>query len=107
MVTECESTRNVCCSSGSPCCGSDLINTENQATIPWINAIMDTPVGFVPQVKTELQFNDMLGAWKARWGMGRMNFKVAPGLYAIGNPDSDSPVLVSANYKLSFDRITL
>ena len=34
-----------------------------------------------------------------------MNYNVDPGLYALGNPDSASPVLVSANYKLSFDRL--
>jgi acetyl-CoA decarbonylase/synthase complex subunit gamma len=32
-----------------------------------------------------------------------MDYKVDPGLYAIGNPDENSIVLVSANYKLSFD----
>jgi acetyl-CoA decarbonylase/synthase complex subunit gamma len=28
---------------------------------------------------------------------------VEPGLYAVGTPDANAPVLVSANYKLSFD----
>ena len=32
-----------------------------------------------------------------------MNYKVDPGLYALGAPDADSPVLVSANFKMSFD----
>jgi len=32
-----------------------------------------------------------------------MRYSVPPGLYAVGNPDADSPVLVSANYKMSFD----
>lgn len=34
-----------------------------------------------------------------------MSYKVDPGLYALGNPGSESPVLVSANYKMSFDRL--
>jgi acetyl-CoA decarbonylase/synthase complex subunit gamma len=34
-----------------------------------------------------------------------MDFMVPPGLYAIGHPDSDSPVLVTANYKMSYDII--
>lgn len=38
-----------------------------------------------------------------RWGFGRSHYRVAPGLYAIGTPTTESPVLVSANYKLSFD----
>lgn len=46
---------------------------------------------------------DHLGACKARWGIGRMNYLVPPGLYAIGAPDSDSPVIVTANYKMTYD----
>ena len=46
---------------------------------------------------------DRWGAIKARWGVGRMNYLVEPGLYALNNPDEDSPVLVTANYKLTFD----
>jgi hypothetical protein len=38
-----------------------------------------------------------------RWGLGRMRYSIAPGLYAVGNPSSDSPVLVTANYKMTFD----
>ncbi len=34
-----------------------------------------------------------------------MRFKVDPGLYALGAPDADSPVLISANFKMSFDRL--
>ena len=34
-----------------------------------------------------------------------MNYKVEPGLYALGDPDRSSPVLVSANYKLTFDAL--
>jgi hypothetical protein len=34
-----------------------------------------------------------------------MDYSVPPGLYAVGNPGAQSPVLVSANYKLSFDRL--
>ncbi len=34
-----------------------------------------------------------------------MRFRVEPGLYAAGSPTQESPVLVSANYKMSFDRL--
>jgi acetyl-CoA decarbonylase/synthase complex subunit gamma len=34
-----------------------------------------------------------------------MNYKVDPGLYALGNPNGQSPVLVTANYKMSFDKL--
>jgi hypothetical protein len=38
-----------------------------------------------------------------RWGIGRDRFSIAAGLYAIGAPTSSSPVLVTANYKMTFD----
>jgi acetyl-CoA decarbonylase/synthase complex subunit gamma len=34
-----------------------------------------------------------------------MHYTVEPGLYALGQPDHRSPVLVTANYKMSFDRL--
>jgi hypothetical protein len=34
-----------------------------------------------------------------------MGYAVDPGLYALGNPDRSSAVLVTANYKLTFDRL--
>ena len=57
----------------------------------------------VKVVSSSLSFGDILGAWRVRWGIGRMNYTVKSGLYAVGKPDNDSPVLVSANYKLTFD----
>jgi len=59
----------------------------------------------IPRVPTELGWADRLGGWKARWAIGRMKYSVEPGIYAVGNPDADSPVFVSANYKMSFDRL--
>lgn len=38
-----------------------------------------------------------------RWGIGRYDYRIEPGLYAVGRPDAEAPVLVTANYKLSFD----
>ncbi len=34
-----------------------------------------------------------------------MRYRIDPGLYALGAPDADSPVLISANFKMSFDRL--
>jgi CO dehydrogenase/acetyl-CoA synthase gamma subunit (corrinoid Fe-S protein) len=34
-----------------------------------------------------------------------MDYKVEPGLYAVGTPDDKAPVLVTANYKMTFDRL--
>jgi len=59
----------------------------------------------IMHTSTELTFHDILGSWKTRWGINRMNFKVEPGLYSVGKPDSSSTVLVTANYKMTFDRL--
>ena len=48
---------------------------------------------------------DRLAAWKARWGINRLAYRVKPGLYSLGSPAADSPVFASANYKLSFDAL--
>ena len=34
-----------------------------------------------------------------------MHYTIEPGLYALGNPNPQSPVLVTANYKMSFDKL--
>lgn len=57
----------------------------------------------IGRVSTVLCWSDRLGGWKARWGIGRMNYVVDAGLYAVGEPDGDSEVFVTANYKMSFD----
>lgn len=48
---------------------------------------------------------DHFGSVMARIGIIRNNYKVNPGLYCVGNPTADSPVLVTANYKLSLDNL--
>jgi len=59
--------------------------------------------GRIPQVSSALTYCDRWGSIKARWGVGRMHYAVDPGLYALGSPDESSPVLVTANYKMTFD----
>ncbi len=63
------------------------------------------PAREVTIVSTRLKASDIWGGWKARWTMGRMDYTVKPGLYGVGQPDVDSPVLVTANYKLTFDHL--
>jgi hypothetical protein len=58
-----------------------------------------------PTVSTRLDVSDYWGAIKVRWGFGRNNYRVEPGLYKVGNPNSESDVFISANYKLSFDAL--
>ncbi len=69
----------------------------------FVSGSMETAVGKVACVESALTFGDRLGGWKVRWNIGRMSYKVDPGLYALGHPDEDSPVFVSANFKMSFD----
>jgi len=72
---------------------------------PFVIGSVETPEGRVPQVSSSWTKADYLGTFKARWGIGRMHYTVDPGLYALGRPDEKSPVLVTANYKMSFDRL--
>jgi len=67
--------------------------------------VIETPAGPVPVVGATLRLRDHVGTARVRLGFGRMRYTVAPGLYALGNPDRQSPVLVTANYKLSFDHL--
>lgn len=87
---------------GTSCCGSDkspLAPSEVTKVLRQGDA--------VPVVQDRLTFSDRLGGWKVRMGIGRSRYRVAPGLYAIGAPDSSSPVLVTANYKLTFDSLRI
>jgi acetyl-CoA decarbonylase/synthase complex subunit gamma len=72
---------------------------------PFVTDAVETCAGAVPRVSAHLKAIDRLGAFKVRWGIGRMDYTVEPGLYAVGAPDDRSPVLVTANYKMSFDRL--
>ena len=52
-----------------------------------------------------ITFTHHVDHFLARWGINRMGHKVEPGLYRIGSPTTESPVLASANYTLSFDAL--
>ena len=81
-MSECCSKENACC------CGKPA-----------------SPYESVPSVTASLRAKDVFGSFKARWGIGRMNYKVEPGLYRVNSASENSPVLVSANYKLTFDTV--
>lgn len=74
---------------------------EKSIITDWI----ETQTGNIPRVTAELSKKDKWNNLKARIGIHRMNYHVEPGIYAKGNPTPDSMVLVSANYKLSFDTL--
>ncbi len=73
----------------------------------WMTSHIDTDIGKIPGISTLLTQKDKLGHLKIRLGIRRMKYSVLPGLYGVGNPDSNSPVLVTANYKLSFDKLRM
>ncbi len=70
-----------------------------------IDGFVDTPIGPIKRIKTTLMRKDTLQDCHARIKIKRNNFRINTGLYAVGNPDKDSPVLVTANYKLTFDKL--
>ena len=58
-----------------------------------------------PQLSTTLVFADTLKRWGFRWGIGRMRARFEPGLYRIGEPTPDSPVIVTCNYRMTVDAV--
>jgi len=72
---------------------------------PWIVGRIPMLDRTIPVVSTTLSRADVIGGWKVRWDIGRKSYTVPPGLFAVGKPTVDSPVLVTANYKLTFDRL--
>ena len=97
------------CCEPSACCGGASAggrpDSYTKESSTWIDRHIDTPAGSIPVAKTNLSRRDRLGNVKIRLGLGRMSYKIKPCLYGIGDPLSDSPVFVSANYKLSFDAL--
>ena len=94
----------VCCGS-PPGPQSSSLEKPGYQLLGFVDNFIDTPCGPVPRVKTKLELSDHLGTLTARLGIKRNQYKIAPGLYCVGNPDQDSPVLVTANYKLTFDSL--
>ena len=106
--TDVERLNGVSSTPAEPCRGSpaepesDPFERPGYDRCNFVENFIDTPVGQIPRVKTSLDRSDFLGTLKVRLGIGRDNYKISPGLYCIGNPGPDAPVLVSANYRLTF-----
>ncbi len=115
---ECTSTQPIGIQASMPdpvqdevCCGTPPGPASSRYERPgylvyhFVEEFVDTPIGPVPRIKTRLNYRDHLGTIAARWAINRQNYKVAPGLYCIGTPNPESPVLVTANYKLTLDTL--
>lgn len=95
-----------CCQSGdckpaTPAGRPVYVNPKG--TQPFITGFLDTKAGQIPLISTHWDRADRWGLVKVRWGLGRMKYRVEPGLYGVGEPTEGSEVFVTANYKLSFD----
>jgi hypothetical protein len=80
-------SKSCCCSTGS-----NIVAPDARPSIPE-----------VPEISSSLGWRDRMGMFKFRWGIRRMSYAIAPGLYRIGSPGENSPVLVTSNLKLTFD----
>lgn len=66
---------------------------------------LQLPVGKIKKISTSLTKKDILDGMLIRLNINRNKYAIEPGLYAIGNPDENSSVIVSANYKFTFDKL--
>jgi hypothetical protein len=95
----------------APCCGpkqgppSSPYERPGYRMCRFVVDFVETTVGAVPRIKTSLKFPDLAGTIRARLGISRDRYLVAPGLYCVGTPGPEAPVMVTANYKLSFDNL--
>jgi hypothetical protein len=56
-----------------------------------------------PKIDSNWSREDVWGALRVRSSIGRNRYRVNPGLYKLGNPGKEAEVIVTSNYKLSFD----
>lgn len=92
------------CCGPTPCCGSAPAPYD-YGPEPYVTGAVETFAGPVKRVATELAAGDVRGGWRVRLGIGRSDYRVRPALYAVGEPDDASPVLVTGNYKLTLDTL--
>jgi CO dehydrogenase/acetyl-CoA synthase delta subunit len=81
-----------------PCCGPLI-------TAPLVFHKVGSTNNGITFTSSKLSKKDVWDNIKVRWTSSRMSYAVKPGLYAIGHPDKESEVLVTANYKLTFDHL--
>ena len=95
----------------APCCGDQASEPGSPDEKPgyrlwgFVADFVQTPAGKVPRVHSRLDRHDRIGTVLSRLGIGRDSYSIAPGLYGVGSPDAGSPVMVTANYKLTFDSL--
>ena len=93
------------CCGGPPPPGASEFDRPGYVLQPFVLGFRTTSAGDTPVIGTRLSLKDRLDAVGVRSGFNRYGYRVAPGLYALGDPDPTSPVLVTSNYKLTFDTL--
>lgn len=94
-----------CCCFKQPEQSNGEQSNETEPCCPSPPPVSEKKTVVIPKVSTQLNGADKWNNIKVRWGINRRNYKVEPGLYAVGKPDENAIILVSANYKLSFDTL--
>jgi len=84
---------STCCTCGSP------------ETVEKVAVQRQCADGAISYLSPQWSWRDWLGAFAVRWCFQRNIYTVPPGLYSINGPTPDSPLLVTANYKLSLDHL--
>jgi len=88
------------------CCDSVSSHEKpGYSLCPYVDGFITTDIGPVPRIKTKLSIQDRISTFIVRCGINRNQYRVAPGLYGVGQPDKTSEVLVTANFKLTFDHL--
>jgi hypothetical protein len=94
------------------CCGGGDSKPARSTTCGCGGASAPETPGPAASSENKIHATDSHLAWRnrwdhilARWSFDREGHRVAPGLYSLGSPTPDSPVLVTANYSLSFDAV--
>src|SRR5664279_3530691 len=90
----------------SGCVTSCIPNTVQEPKA-WIVGYISTPPGMIPMVSSEWTKVEYWQHIKCRTSAYRNIYAVPPGLYAVGNPDSNADVIATANYKYNFDIVRL
>ena len=96
---------NSCCETTACCGGPSSAEEYEYGPQAFISGEVDTIAGPIPKVAGTLTQADRVGALRVLMGIGRDSYRIRPGLYAVGQPDDLAPVVVTANYKLTFDRV--
>jgi len=89
-------------------CSTSLLKTDEKPgykLCPYVDRFIKTDTEVIPVIKSELGKDDLISTFFVRCGINRYSYTVVPGLYAVGEPDKSSEVLVSANFKLTFDHL--